>query len=135
MAKRRGNNEGTISKRADNRWMGRYTVQTTDGPKQKAVYGKTRAEAAEKLTAAMASRDKGLVFDSENMTVGEYLDSWLSGSVRGSVRQSTYDGYEIAVRVHIKPALSAGSSSRSSPPLTSRISTKTGLPPGSLRPP
>ena len=41
------------------------------------------------------------------MTLGEYLDSWFSGSVRGSVRQSTYDGYEITVRVHIKP-ISAG---------------------------
>lgn len=85
--------------------MGRYTIQTADGPKQKAVYGKTRAEVAEKMTAAMAERDKGLVFDDENMFVGEYLDSWLSGSVRGSARQSTYDGYEIAVRCHINPAL------------------------------
>jgi integrase len=45
----------------------------------------------------------GLVLDDENMTLGDYLDSWLSGSVQ----QSTYDGYEIAVKVHIKP-LSAG---------------------------
>jgi integrase len=39
------------------------------------------------------------------VTVGEYLDSWLKDSMRGSVRQSTLDRYEIAVRVHIKPAL------------------------------
>ena len=51
------------------------------------------------------SVDRGLVFDAENMALGEYLDRWLSGSVRGSVRQSTFDRYEIAVRVHIKPAL------------------------------
>ena len=38
------------------------------------------------------------------MTVGEYLDTWLKGLI-GSVRQSTFDGYEIAVRVHLKPAL------------------------------
>jgi integrase len=30
---------------------------------------------------------------------------WLKGSVRGSVRRSTYERYEVAVRVHIKPAL------------------------------
>jgi integrase len=47
---RRGNNEGSISRRKDGRWMGRYTVHTADGPKQKAVYGKTRKEVAEKLT-------------------------------------------------------------------------------------
>jgi integrase len=39
------------------------------------------------------------------MTVGEYLDKWLKGSVRGSVRKSTFDRYEMAVRVHIKPVL------------------------------
>ena len=91
VAKRRGNNEGSITKRKDGRWMGRYTVYAADGPKQKAVYGKTRAEVAEKLIAAMADRDKGLVFDDENMTVGEYLDRYLSDAVRGSVRQSTFD--------------------------------------------
>jgi integrase len=60
---------------------------------------------AEKLTKALAERDGGLVFDDENVTLGEYLDTWLKGSVRGSVRQSTFDRYEIAVRVHIRPAL------------------------------
>jgi len=85
--------------------MARYTVQTPKGPKRKAIYGKTRQEVAQKLTKAISERDGGLVFDDENMTLGEYLDSWLNGSVRGSVRQSTFDRYEIAVRVHIKPAL------------------------------
>jgi integrase len=54
---------------------------------------------------ALAERADGIVYDDENLTVGEYLNSWLKGSVRGSVRQSTFDRYEIAVRVHIKPAL------------------------------
>ncbi len=105
MAKKRGNNEGSISRRKDGRWEARYTVHTAEGPKRKVLYGKTRADVSAKLTKAMADRDGGLVFDAENLTVGEYLDKWLKGSVRGSVRQSTYDGYEIAVRVHIKPAL------------------------------
>jgi integrase len=60
---------------------------------------------AEKLTKAIAERDGGLVFDDENMSVGEYLNSWLNGSISGCVRQSTFERYEIAVRVHIKPAL------------------------------
>jgi integrase len=112
---RRGNNEGSISKRKDGRWMGRYTVQTAGGPKQRAVYGKTRKEAAEKLTKAMVDRDGGLVFDAENLTMGEYLDRWLKSAVHGSVRQSTYDRYEIAVRVHIRPALGRIKLSRLSP--------------------
>src|SRR5215216_1228468 len=101
---RRGNGEGGISRRKDGLYMARYTVETATGRKRKTIYAKTRQEAAEKLTKAMADRDGGLVFDDENLTVGEYLDTWLKG-LTGSVRQSTLDGYEIAVRVHIKPAL------------------------------
>src|SRR5215218_501553 len=64
-----------------------------------------REVVADKLARALAEQADGLVYDDENMTVGEYLDSWLIGSVRGSVRQSTFDRYESAVRLHIKPAL------------------------------
>jgi integrase len=105
MSKRRGNNEGSISRRKDGRWMGRYTVHTAAGPKQRAVYGKTRQEACEKLTKAMADRDGGIVYDGGKLTVGEYLDRWLSDSVRDTVRQRTYERYEQLVRVHIAPAL------------------------------
>jgi integrase len=85
--------------------MARYWVETPKGPKRRTLYGKTREEARDKMARALADRIDGLVFDDENVAVGEYLDSWLNGSVRGSVRQSTVDRYEIAVRVHIKPAL------------------------------
>ena len=106
VTKRRGNGEGSISRHPKrNLWMARYTVETPNGPRRKTVYGKTRAEVRDKLAKAMSDRAEGLVYDDENMTVGEYLDKWLKGSVRGSVRQSTFDRYEIAVRVHLKPAL------------------------------
>ena len=39
------------------------------------------------------------------MTVDEYLDVWLKGSVQGSVRQSTYDRDTNLVNNHIKPIL------------------------------
>jgi integrase len=34
-----------------------------------------------------------------------YLDRWLNGSVKGSVKPSTYESYERMIRNHIKPAL------------------------------
>ena len=101
---KRGNGEGSISRRKDGLYMARYTVETATGKKRKTIYANTRQEAAEKLTKAMADRDGGLVFEDENIRVGDYLDTWLK-SLTGSVRQSTFDGYEIAVRVHLKPAL------------------------------
>jgi integrase len=105
MAKRRGNGEGSITRRKDGLYMARYWVETPKGSKRKTIYGKKRDEVADKLARALAERADGIAYDDENLTVGEYLNSWLKGSVRGSVRQSTFDRYEIAVRVHIKPAL------------------------------
>jgi len=102
---RRGNNEGSISRRKDGRWMGRYTVHTADGTKQRAVYGKTREEVSQKLTKAMADRDGGIVYDAGKQTVGEYLTRWLADSVKDSVRQRTYERYESIVRVHLVPAI------------------------------
>ena len=32
MSKKRGNGEGSITKRNDGRWMARYTVHTAEGP-------------------------------------------------------------------------------------------------------
>ncbi len=102
---RRGNGEGSIRKRKDGRWEGRYTVQTADGAKQKTVYGKTRKEVSEKLVAAMASRNRGIVVDDKNLKVGEYLDNWLKDAVRGTVKESTFSRDEYLVNNHIKPAL------------------------------
>ncbi len=105
MSTKRGNGEGSITKRKDGRWMARYTVQTATGLKRKALYGKTRAEVAEKLTKAMADRDGGIDFDVEKITIGEYLERWLSDSVRGSVKERTLMSYEQMVRNHLIPAL------------------------------
>ena len=105
MSRKRGNGEGSITKRDDGRWMARYTVRTIKGPKRRTVYGRTRAEASAKLAKAMADRDNGLIFDAGSLTVGEYLDRWLSNSVKDTVRERTYERYEEIIRLHIKPAL------------------------------
>src|SRR5215217_6898673 len=105
MAKKRGNNEGTITRRKDGRWEARYTVHTAEGPKRKVLYGRTRAEVAEKLTKTMADQDGGLVFDHENLRVEEYLDRWLKSSVLDNVKPITYESYERILRVHGVPTL------------------------------
>jgi integrase len=102
---RRGNGEGTITRRKDGRWEAKHTVDTAEGPKRRALYGKTRKEVADKLAKALVDRASGYAFDTENMTVGEYLDRWLKDSDRGSVRTSTYERHEQIVRLHLKPAL------------------------------
>lgn len=110
MAGKRGNGEGSISKRKDGRWWGRYTLRTPDGPKQRSVYGKTRAEVAAKLHRAMADLDHGLIFTAGNLTMAEYLDRWLTDCLQplvdqGKMEHSTYIRYAGIVRNHLKPAL------------------------------
>ena len=106
MVRKRGNGEGSAPyKRKDGRWCARYTAYTPAGPERKPVYGRTRAEAAEKLAKALADRERGLAFDAGNVTVGEYLTRWLEDRVQDSVKPITYESYERLVRVHIAPAL------------------------------
>src|SRR5215203_1343282 len=104
MAGRRGNNEGSIYRRKDGYWVGQYGIQTAEGTKTRYIYGKTRADVAEKLTRALADRNGGLTYDAGKMTVGEYIERWIEDSVKDTVRQRTYERYESIVRVHIMPA-------------------------------
>jgi len=84
--------------------MARYTVQTATGAKRKTLYGKTRSEVAAMLSKALADRESGLTFDADNITMGEYLARWLSDSVRGTVRISTFERHEQIIRAHLTPA-------------------------------
>ena len=86
MSKKRGNGEGSITKRNDGRWMARFTVHTAKGPKRRHIYGRTRQEEATKLAKAMTDRDGGIELDHSSVTVNEYLRRWLNDSVKGSVR-------------------------------------------------
>jgi integrase len=51
----------------------------------------------------MASRDGGLVFDTDNLKIKEYMTRWLTDSVRDTVRRSTFARYEQITRLHIVP--------------------------------
>jgi integrase len=102
---KRGNGEGSITRRKDGLYMARYTVQTATGSKRKTIYGKEREDVAEKLADALSNRNKGLVFDAGSQTVGEYLERWLETSAKGSVRESTYESYRKQVRCYVVPAI------------------------------
>ena len=50
MARKRGNGEGSITRRRDGLYMARYTVQTPTGPKRKTIYGKTRQKVSQRCS-------------------------------------------------------------------------------------
>jgi integrase len=45
---KRGNGEGSISRRKNGGWMAQYAVYTAEGRKRRTIYGKTRVEVAKK---------------------------------------------------------------------------------------
>ena len=103
--KQQGNGSGSVYPRKNKdgkiiSYLGAY--YGPDG-KRRTVSAKTKTECREKLRAAMSDADKGMVFDAGTLTVGQYLDKWLT-AVRG-IRQRTRERYESTIRVHIKPAL------------------------------
>jgi integrase len=109
MAKR-GNGEGSIYPVRDKDgkvkgYRAAYVVYTADGMKRRYLSGKKREDVRDKLAKALANRADGLVFDDENLTVGEYLDRWLSDSVRDTVRESTYSRDKYLATNHVKPTL------------------------------
>jgi hypothetical protein len=70
---KRGNGEGIVTQLSDGRWQARVTLEAG---KRKAFFGSTRTEAAQKLTAALRERDRGLPIVGEKQTVGQYLNVW-----------------------------------------------------------
>lgn len=80
MPNKRGNNEGSLTKRSDGRWQACITL---DGGKRKFLYAKTRQEAARLLTNALRDRDQGLPIVGEKRTVAQYLMQWLQDIAPG----------------------------------------------------
>ena len=100
--KRREKGEGGVYRRKDGRCVGEY--EDANG-KRRYVSGKTKAEVRAKLRKLLANRDEGVAYDSENLTVGDYLDRWL-GALEGFVRErSTWRRHEEVVRLHLKPTI------------------------------
>lgn len=107
MAKKRGQNEGSIRKRADGTWEARVTVGILANGKQnrKSIYGKTRQEVSAKMTDLLNNLQKGLITNPTEMTLNEWIDYYMLEYKKRFVKPTTYINYSAKVRNHIKPAI------------------------------
>src|SRR5438128_2199553 len=100
---KRGNGEGTIYHRtSDGVWCASVSL---DYGKRKVLYGKTRREVAQKLNEALRRKQQGVLFGSDRLRLGAWLEHWLENVVKPEREPTTYEGHEIMVRCHIKPML------------------------------
>jgi hypothetical protein len=103
MIKRRVKGEGSVYRRTDGRVVGEWT----DANGRKRYITSTTMSKAEMKAAIrkkLEDRDNGIAYDSENFTVGDYLDRWLD-AVKGSVRERTWQRNEEIVRLHLKTTI------------------------------
>lgn len=106
MAKR-GQGEGTISKRNDGTWWARITVGKDENGKQKrrAFYGKTRQEVQEKLTAALEEANNDAYTEPSKMALAQWNEIWIEKYKANSVRHGTVHEISQKVTSIINPRL------------------------------
>jgi len=103
---KRANGEGTVYLRKDGRWEAALMVPTPTGALvRRRVYGKTRQEAHEKLTALARLVHQGMPVASASHTVEAYLRAWLHEVAKRRVRPRTWETYELLIRRHIVPVI------------------------------
>lgn len=89
--------EGSITKRSDGRYQGKYRA---DGG-YKYVYAYTYKECLAKLNDGIAYRDRYL----SEIKFFQWLDDWLEVYKKPKLKPESYTVYDVAIRLHIKSAM------------------------------
>lgn len=109
MAKRRANGEGSIRKRKNGRWEGRYTAGYDRQGKRivKNVLGKTQAEVKEKLKRALEENVKIDVTKAGQYTVAQWCWLWHENYCKPAVKDTTAEYYHRSIELHVGPRIGA----------------------------
>ena len=103
MAKKRANGEGSIRKKPNGRWEGRFTVgvdPNTGRAIQKSVSAKTQAECKEKLKQAIRD-NRGIPVDHNgDYTVADWCRLWFETYSKPNIRYNTAKSYENIIELH-----------------------------------
>ena len=108
MAKKRANGEGSIRRKPNGRWEGRYTQgidPSTGRAIQKSVSARTQAECKEKLAKAIRDNRGIPVNHNEDYTVAEWCRLWFETYSKPVIRPNTAKTYENMIENHIVPAI------------------------------
>ena len=100
MARKRGNNEGSIHRLPS----GSFRAQVTLQGKRLGYTALTRRECQEWLKKILRQVDDGLLFADTKVTLKEFMNNWLV-STKAAKRQSTWSHYEQVNRIYILPRL------------------------------
>lgn len=99
----------TYRRKSDNRWVAQISFGPRGNRSTIVRYAKSKAKRegkaeAEQLLEGLRKLAKPVV-GTGRMTVGQYLRSWLDTAGRRSLKASTWRTYDVALRLHIDPAI------------------------------
>ena len=95
MSRKNANNDGSIRKRANGTWEGRYTDGYNDAGKQiqRSVYGKTRKEVADKIRDILVKKQSGTYVAPSQHLLSDWMTQWLQTYAKNAIKPSTYISY------------------------------------------
>jgi integrase len=99
MAKR-GNNEGSIFKKANSKWRAQVSVQG----KRLSFTGESRAACADWLRRTQAQIDQGMTVATRKLVLADYLREWIAAK-QNTLRPRTVIQYERLIALYIRPML------------------------------
>lgn len=108
MAKKRANGEGSIRRKPNGRWEGRYTQgidPSTGRAIQKSVSARTQAECKEKLAKAIRDNRGIPVNHNEDYTVAEWCRLWFETYSKPVICPNTTKNYANIIENHIALAI------------------------------
>ena len=107
MGKRRPSGDGMVRKREDGRWEGRIVIGHKENGDSifRYIYADTQKELTAKLRQNINAYQGVDLTEESSMTLSQWLDKWLEEYIKGTVRESTLEGYRRDIMNHVIPYL------------------------------
>ena len=104
---RRGNNEGSVYRRKDGRWVGSATIGFDENGKQirKSYYGKTRSEVTLKIADTVNYLLQGGKISTTNEDLQTLMHEWLMTFKRAAVTSRSFENDLSRAKLYIYPQI------------------------------
>jgi integrase len=104
--RRRGRGEGGLRQKTDGRWEASIDLGYVGGKRcRKFVYGRTKADALDKLRREQQRISEGLAPSDGRQSTKQFLEWWYEVVLPGTVSDGSYDTYGWLMRSYLIPAL------------------------------
>src|SRR3954447_22753870 len=104
--RRRANRDGTVYKRANGLWAAQLYVDESDGRRvRRSISGRTRTEVEDRMAELRQRSEAGRVIAPASLTIGDYLEEWLTQIVSIRVRPNTLAAYRCNAERYLVPDL------------------------------